>query len=647
MPFILGTAGHIDHGKTTLVRALTGIDCDRLDEEKKRGITIELGFAWMDLPDGQRLGIVDVPGHERFVRNMVAGAAGIDLVMMVIAADEGVMPQTREHLDICTLLGIRQGFVVLTKTDLVDRDWLALVREDVTNAVRGSFLEGSPILAVSTASGEGIEELKAYIAKRVLELDTPRRTDIFRLPVDRAFSLKGYGTIVTGTIISGRVRKDSDAEIMPAAIPTHIRTLQRHETETEEAEAGERCAANLQNIAVSEVPRGSILALPGTLFPSRRWIVRLTCLAAAPRALRHRTEVHFHHGTMELPARIHFFDLAQLEPGREALAEIRFQRDMTGVFGDHCVLRAGSPLRAAAGGMLLSPLPPLLRRRDPERARRLELLGAVPGLAIQAASDGGAALLEAVLELAGSRGADFPLLKVLTGLPGKQLQKAVQTLSTARKAVCFDREAQAYVGSPALTRLEEACLARAHELHEKEPLKQGFARAALEAGWTKDLSPRLVQKIFDLLIRDKKLEALGEVLRLPGREVQLDKRQDELRTGLLDACRKGHLAPPNYKDILASLQATEKEAYPVLRMLLASQQLVKVTPDLYFSEEAMREIVAKVTAWFATHDDLAPAGMKELFGLSRKFIIALLEYLDQQKITVRIGDKRQLRGANH
>ncbi|MBU3831309.1 MAG: selenocysteine-specific translation elongation factor, partial [Candidatus Desulfovibrio faecigallinarum] len=224
MPFILGTAGHIDHGKTALVQALTGINCDRLDEEKKRGITIELGFAWMDLPDGQRLGIVDVPGHERFVKNMVAGAAGMDLVMLVIAADEGVMPQTREHLDICSLLGIREGFVVLTKCDLVDKEWLAMVQEDVASFLKGTFLEGAPILPVSSLTGEGLDAVRSYIAQKAHELRQKARSDIFRLPVDRVFSLKGFGTIVTGTIISGRIRKDSDAQIMPRGLATHIRT---------------------------------------------------------------------------------------------------------------------------------------------------------------------------------------------------------------------------------------------------------------------------------------------------------------------------------------------------------------------------------------------------------------------------------------
>ncbi|MBQ4125497.1 MAG: selenocysteine-specific translation elongation factor, partial [Desulfovibrio sp.] len=340
MPFILGTAGHIDHGKTTLVRALTGIDCDRLGEEKKRGITIELGFAWLDLPGGERLGIVDVPGHERFVKNMVAGAAGIDFVMLVVAADEGVMPQTGEHLEICSLLGIREGFVALTKTDMVEPDWLAMVKEELGSFMEGTFLEGAPILEVSAATGQGVQELKDFIVQKALKLEPPRRPDVFRLPVDRVFTLKGHGTVVTGSVISGRVKRDSDACLYPKGLPVRIRSLQRHGRDADEAEPGERLACNLQNVEVADIERGATLADPGSLFPSRKWVVRLEALADAPHPLKHHNEVHFHHGTLEVPARLHFFGRDQLAPGETDLAEVRFGGDMVGIFGDHCVIRS-------------------------------------------------------------------------------------------------------------------------------------------------------------------------------------------------------------------------------------------------------------------------------------------------------------------
>ena len=381
MALFLGTAGHIDHGKTSLVRALTGIDCDRLEEEKRRGITIELGFAWVPMPGGERLGIVDVPGHERFVKNMVAGAAGVDFVMLVIAADEGVMPQTREHLEICSLLGIRHGFVALTKVDMVDADWLELVQEDVRTFLQGTFLEGAPIFPVSSSTGQGIPALREHILACASSLPPRHGSDIFRLPVDRVFTLKGHGTVITGTVISGAVSEGDELCFMPGALPTRARSLQRHGSSVEMVRAGERCAVNVQGLEVTDIHRGNTLCRPDTLFPSRRWLVRLQCLKSAPRPLRQRTEVHFHHATQECAARVVFFDRDRLAPGDSCLAELRFSSDMVGVFGDHCVLRAYSPLRTVAGGTIVSPLPPLLRRKDPDFQNKLDLLARLPELA--------------------------------------------------------------------------------------------------------------------------------------------------------------------------------------------------------------------------------------------------------------------------
>ena len=643
MPFILGTAGHIDHGKTALVQALTGINCDRLDEEKKRGITIELGFAWMDLPDGQRLGIVDVPGHERFVKNMVAGAAGMDLVMLVIAADEGVMPQTREHLDICSLLGIREGFVVLTKCDLVDKEWLAMVQEDVASFLKGTFLEGAPILPVSSLTGEGLDAVRSYIAQKAHELRQKARSDIFRLPVDRVFSLKGFGTIVTGTIISGRIRKDRDAQIMPRGLATHIRTLQRHETPTDEAHAGERCAANLQGLEVADIRRGDVLCLPGTLFPSQRWIVNLHCLADSPMVIRNRTELHFHHGTLETQARVLFFDRQELRPGETTLAEVRFAEALPAVFSDHCVLRSSSPLRAVAGAIVLSPLPPSMSARDGARDKNISLLQDLARLEKAPGEDSDAQLCDKVLCLRKNELAPFSVLRVLTGLGQKRLEKALQALTSAHKAICCDRENRAYIGADAFEALAAQAFARAHELHERSPLKEGFARSALAAGWTRDLAPKLVARVIDSLIASGKLLASGDILKLPGRGMELDERQTRLGAAMLAIYTKAHLTPPNLKDVQEELRASEKEALALCKVLVSRGELVKLREGLYYSRQAFEEVLAKVSAWFESHDDLTVADMKIIFGLSRKYLISLLEYLDQEKITVRIGDKRQFR----
>lgn len=641
MPVVLGTAGHIDHGKTSLVRALTGIDCDRLEEEKRRGITIELGFAWCDLPDGQRLGIVDVPGHERFVKNMVAGAAGIDFVMLVIAADEGVMPQTREHLEICSLLGIRHGFVVLTKIDMVDSEWLELAREDIGEFLSGTFLEGAPIFAVSATTGEGVDTVRRHIFELAGALAPLRRSDVFRLPVDRAFSMKGHGTVITGTILAGTVAVGDDAVLMPGTLPVRVRGLQSHGASVETADAGRRCAVNLQNVDVEQVSRGDVLARPDTLFPARRWMVRLSCLSSAPRALRNRTEIHFHHGAREVAARLYFFDRDRLNPGDTALTEVRFADPMVGVFGDRCVVRAYSPLRTVAGGVLVHPLDCPLRRGDADFAERFALLNTLPEIA----ETDEEALAATQLKLSGTRGGRLAELAVLTGLETRRLEKLLQALSGKGQAFCFDKESRTWISAGTLSGLMEGCLAHAATFHAKEPLKAGMARGVLLSGWGRRLAPKLAHFVVERCLRAGALVAEGEVLRLADHKVELASDQAGLRDKILAAHLAGGLTPPNLKDVLADLGVEAKQAAPVLKLLVEEKALIKVRDGLYYAASATEEIKTRVRAWFESHDDLDVTGLKELLGgISRKFLIALLEYMDRERITVRVGDKRQWRG---
>lgn len=645
MALVLGTAGHIDHGKTSLVRALTGIDCDRLEEEKRRGITIELGFAWAELPDGERLGIVDVPGHERFVKNMVAGAAGVDFVMLVIAADEGVMPQTREHLDICTLLGIDRGFVALTKCDMVDAQWLELVQEDIRNFLKGSFLENAPVFPVSSVTGEGLEALRAHIYRCAAEIPPRRPTDLFRLPIDRVFGMKGHGTVVTGTVISGGLESGEELVAMPEGIAVRARSLQRHGAPAEVVRAGQRCAVNVQGTDTDSLRRGQVLARPGTLFSSRRWLLQLTCLPSAPRALRQRTEVHFHHGTQECAARVVFFDRDRLAPGESCLAELRFPQPLAGVFGDHCVIRAYSPLRTVAGGSIVSPLPPGLRARDPRRAHDLELFRQLAGLATPArlAEDGGMALVLAIMDIRYVMGCDVPTLQALSGLPAPQLHKLLVDLASRGKLICWNREQRQWIDGAAFDQLMQWACARAAELHRKHPLKPSHGQGAICAGWSKDLPPRLVQRVLESAVKKGLLVAEGDGLRLPSHTVSLASDQQGLRQKLLAAHEAGGMAPPNLKDVLADLNVSQKDAAPVLRLLCEEKALVRVADGLYYAAGPLEEILSRTRQWFATHDDLGLAGLKEITGLSRKFLIALLEYMDREKITVRVGDARHLR----
>ncbi len=643
MAIVMGTAGHIDHGKTSLVRRLTGIDCDRLEEEKRRGITIELGFAFCDLPGGGRLGIVDVPGHEKFVKNMVAGASGIDFVMLVVAADEGVMPQTREHLEICSLLGIRHGLVAVTKIDMVDPELLELAIEDISDFLKGTFLEGAPLFPVSSQTGEGVDTLRDYIVQQEKELAPRRRTDLFRLPVDRVFTLKGHGTIVTGTMISGSIKVGDALELLPKKIPTRARSLQSHGESVEMAESGHRTAVNVQGLDVADVERGDVLALPGTLFPSERWLVRLTCLSSAPRALRHRTEIHFHHEAREVAARLYFLDRDKLAPGESALCDIRLEEPLVGVFGDHCVVRAFSPLRTVAGGVVLDPVSAGLRRRDvaPETL--------APLLALEEASDEDRVLTQ--IRLAGSRGVALARLSVLTNLDSKRLDKVLQGLLGKGRLFCFDREEKAYVAAESAAELARRCLAVAEAFHKKEPLKQGMARGALLSGgtareaWNKGIPPKLAFFVVERLLRSGDLVSEGDVIRTASHTVSLKSDQAGLRDGLLKVHTEAGFTPPNLKDVLEALGVDAKAAAPVLKLLCEEGSLVKVKDGLYFPGPVIQELKTRMQPWFSNHADLDPAGFKELSGgLSRKYVIPLLEYFDRERVTIRVGDKRQFRG---
>jgi len=639
MPVIMGTAGHIDHGKTTLVKALTGIDCDRLAEEKKRGITIELGFAFMDLPPApggkggpRRLGVVDVPGHERFVKNMVAGAAGIDFVVLVIAADEGVMPQTREHLEICSLLGITTGVVALTKIDMVEPEWLDMVTEEVATYLKGSFLEGAPILPVSAHTGAGLPELKAELATLADGFAPHRRTDLFRLPVDRVFTMKGYGTVVTGTLVSGKVKVGDDITVYPGGLSSKVRTLQSHGAQVEDVQAGSRTAVNLTGLEVEQLSRGDVLARPGTLFPSYFWDVELTCLKSSPRSIKHRKEVHFHHGAREVMARVYMLEGEALEPGQTAMCRIRFTEPLAGVFGDRVVARSFSPLRTIAGGRLLNPLPHRVKRFSPA-VETLRSLGT-------AAPEG---IVLGQLELAGTSGLSFAELLVATSLESKALEKALQLMGGRQEAFLIDREARLYVSGSVAQRLSDGLLAHLAEFHAREPMKPGVARGGLSSTWGRRLSPKLFHFVLEGLVRKGAIVAEAEILRLPGHKVSLASDAATLRQKLLEAYEAGGETPPNLKDVLEPLNLTFKEAAAVFKVLLDEGRLVKVKEEMYFAKAALEAVIERTRAFFADREEMSPQDFREVSKLSRKYAIPLLEYFDKEKLTVRVGDNRRWR----
>lgn len=645
MPVVMGSAGHIDHGKTSLVRALTGTDCDRLEEEKRRGITIELGFAYLPLPEsrgGGRLSIIDVPGHERFVKNMVSGAAGIDFVTLVIAADEGVMPQTREHLEICALLGIRRGLVALTKVDLVDAEWLALVNEDVRSFLKGTFLEDAPVFPVSSQTGEGLDALREALFDLAADFNPARRGDLARLPVDRVFTMRGHGTVVTGTLVSGSFGLGDEVVLLPSGLSSKVRGLQSHGSAVEKAPAGYRTAVNLPGLEVEAIHKGEVLTRPGSLKPALSWIIMLECLASSPRALRNRAEAHFHHGAREVQARLVFFDREKLQPGEKALCRARFDEPLVGVFGDRCVLRSFSPLRTVAGGGVILPLDFELRKKDPAYARKLEILGELAAKnAAGSLSPEEAVLLQ--LELYGADGIDFAALCICTNLESSLLEKTLQLLGSRRQVFMVDKEERRYLGAAAVEALSASCLAWLEDFHRREPMRPGPGRAELLSGWGRKLPPKLAHFILERLLKQGELAVEGEALRLPGHNVSVAGGAAGLRDGLLKIYAEAGLTPPNLKDALGELGAGPKEAAPVLRLLTDAGELVKVTEEIYYSGPVMADIRARAVGWFESHDNLDVAGLKELTGLSRKYLIALLEYFDKTKLTVRVGDQRLLR----
>ncbi|MBQ7585989.1 MAG: selenocysteine-specific translation elongation factor [Desulfovibrionaceae bacterium] len=646
MAVILGTAGHIDHGKTTLIQALTGMDCDRLAEEKKRGITIDLGFAWLDLPKGERLGIIDVPGHEKFVRNMVAGAMGIDLVMLVIAADEGVMPQTREHLEICSLLGVKTGLVVLTKADMVEADWLELVKEEIQKTLKGSFLENCKLLAVSAKTGEGIEELKAYLVQMVEHLPAKKSTDLFRLPIDRVFTLKGHGTVVTGTVLQGQISVGENVEIMPSGLVSKVRSLERHGEEVSKIFPGSRCALNLQNLDTKEVERGQIVAKSGELFPRDHWYIKLTMLESAPFPLKNRTELHFHHCTKECQARIVLKTAPQLKPGESTWAQVLFPTQMCAVFGDYAVLRSGSPLRTIAGCQVIAPLPPKKgskRAKDPNLGLRyLELLK------IKAQEQAGSlkareVLISEVLDLQGEEGLSFKELKVATALSSHDLEATLNLLSSQGQIILWDKETRSYLSKSHFEALQTKLLERAEELHKQAPLQKFFAKPALMANWCQNLPEKLAHKVLEASLKQQKILPEGEGLRLATHNVALKASEEDLAQKILAIHREAKFTPPNFKEVVENLKTSEKACAEVLKLLIAENKLIRVKEGLYYHQDALDEILQLVRDWFKEHDNLDIASLKTLLGLSRKYLVVLLEYMDNAHITMRVGDKRKLR----
>jgi len=641
---VLGTAGHIDHGKTALVKALTGVDTDRLREEKRRGITIELGFAHLPLPDGTVAGVVDVPGHERFVRAMAAGAGGIDLVVLVVAADEGVMPQTREHLDICRLLGVPRGVVAVTKADLLPDlgdDWLPLLEQDVRAAAKGTFLEAAPILPVSARTGAGLPELVAALAALAREVpERPTDGPLF-LPVDRAFSLKGFGTVVTGTLLSGAVAAEDEVALSPPAHgqgPLRVRSVQVHGKPVERGLAGQRTAVNLPGVEAHAISRGQVVVHAGVVPVSRALDVELTLLAAAPKPLRHRAKLLLHVGTAQVPAAVALLDRGELAPGETALAQLRLAAPAAALPGQRFILRGFAVLegrgKTLAGGRVLAVAARRRKRGRPAELAQLEAL----------ARGDAEARIGAVLAMAGPAGLASEALGGRTALAPKALQAALDRLGARGGALLFDRERRAYVAGEVARGLAARLVEAVRASHAAKPLAAGISREELRGKLPPVTDPRLFARLLAQLVEKGELVAEGDHVRAPSHHAASGAAGGALKAKVAAALARGGLTPPWLAELPAALDAPADEVAAVMKLLAAEGRAVRVTSELYFDAAAVEKLRERLVAHLRARHEITTQEFKDLVGATRKHVIPLAEYFDREKVTLRVGDKRVLRG---
>ena len=632
---ILGTAGHIDHGKTALVKALTGVDTDRLKEEKERGITIELGFTFLDLPSGIRLGIIDVPGHERFVKHMVAGVWGIDLVALIIAADEGVMPQTKEHLDICKLLKVKKGLIVLTKIDLVERELLELVREEVTDIAKDTFLKDTPILAVSSLTGEGIPQLITTLDHLSKEVKERSSDGLFRLPIDRIFVMKGFGTVVTGTIVSGKLSLGETVEILPSGLEGKVRNLQVYNRPVEEATAGERAAVNLQGIETSALERGDVLVHPKTLTSTSLLDVYLEYLPIAPRPLKHRTQQRFHMGTSSTTASIFLLDREELAPGEKGFAQLRLERSVVSFPQDRFVIRGSGAIQTLGGGVVLDTHPIKHRRYSPPVINDLILL-----------KDGSIeqAINQYILR-SGMAGISFGDLLNRVAVPPNEIQTILKKMIERGDILLVDPEKLKVIEISQYQRLREMILIQLREFHQRFPMRTGLAKEEVRTKLPVELDMKLFQILINGLIQSKEVVLERDKLKLHGHQISSADEKGLVKR-VEEAVLRGKLQPPSPKELSEEWSEEQERVVAVFEHLAHEGVLVKIKSGMYFHRIPFENLKGELIKFLKSHKEITTSQFKELTGASRKYVIPLIEYFDQMKLTLRLGEKRILRTAS-
>jgi selenocysteine-specific elongation factor len=615
---IVGLAGHIDHGKTALVKALTGIDADRLEEEKRRGITIDLGFAHLQLTPSLRLGFVDVPGHERFVKNMLAGAGGFDLVLFVVAADESIKPQTREHFDICRLLEIPRGIVVITKSDLVDDDMVGLVKLEMEELVAGSFLEGAPMVPVSSTTGAGLDALRQEMARVAASAPPRNGAGHFRLPIDRVFSVKGFGTVVTGTLISGAVEKEREVEAYPSGKRLRVRGVEVHGDQTGRATAGQRTALNLPGSGAADLTRGDVLSEPAKFRAVRDLDCRLHLLSSA-KPLKHRAPVHFHSGTAEIEAEVRFFGASTLKPGATAYARLALRDAALLLPGDRFIIRRFSPV-STIGGCVVIDIGERRYRKTVDVAARLDTLSS-PDTATRLA----------LLLREARYGAPLSELVARTGLMESEIAAA------AGKAIVSQPEPW-HVDPPWFQATRHRLVQAVRDFHRANPLQPGIPRQGLRATLLPDSPPFLLDS---LLAAAKELATEGETVRLTTHRVALKEDEAQARAAIERAFESAGLAAPAVPEVLAQSGVESTRARTLLQQLLNERRLVRIGADLVFHQSAIASLHQLLTA--RKGERFSVGAFKEWTGISRKYAIPLLEFLDRERVTQREGDERVVR----
>ena len=629
---IVGTAGHIDHGKTALVKALTGTDTDRLKEEQQRGITIDIGFAFLNLGHDIELGIIDVPGHEKFVKNMLAGVGGIDLAILVIAADEGIMPQTEEHLAICDLLQIQQGLVAVTKIDLVEEEWLEMVLEDVRAGLQGTFLQSAPIAPVSSKTRAGLDQLLQELATLAAQVKERSSEGLFRLPIDRVFTIKGFGTVVTGTLISGSVQTEDAVEILPEHIKTRVRNVQVHDHPVEKAYAGQRTALNLHGLEKRAIERGMVLSVPDLLTPTFMLDAYLTLAPKASKPLKHRQRIRFHHGTSEILARVILFDREELQPGESAYIQVRLEGPLVAMARDRFIIRSYSPIMTIGGGEILYIHPKKYKRSGgvPERLHVLK----------QGTSE---EIVSLYVQDAGLQPITPKMISGMIALHEQEITRSFQHLLQQGVILQTAPQGMAVIHAMPYQHVKTAVLEVLDEFHRQFPLKAGMVKEELRKKLPQDMPSALFQQILEDLVGNGSISVEQKLVRKSDHQVRLTAGQEDAKQKLERLYRSSGFQPPNVSDAFKQTGMPEKNGQEILRVLVDEARLIRLEGDLYYHQEVVQEMIAKVVVYLKQHQEMTIGEVKDLFQISRKYSVPFLAYLDAEGVTIRKGDVRILR----